>query len=60
MDIAKLSATSLASATSLITAALAKIWPASNTGAQLNRTKIERELVAAAPMEQVMVAAIYR
>ncbi len=39
---------------------LAKIWPASNTGAELLRTKIERELVAAAPMEQVMVAAIYR
>ncbi|MEK7753874.1 MAG: hypothetical protein AAB654_18270, partial [Acidobacteriota bacterium] len=39
---------------------LATIWPASNTGARLNRTKIERELVAAAPMEQIMVAAIYR
>ena len=39
---------------------LAKVWPASSIGAQLNRTKIERELVAAAPMEQVMVAAIYR
>ena len=39
---------------------LSKVWPATGVGAQLNRTKIERELVAAAPMEQVMVAAIYR
>lgn len=39
---------------------LAKIWSASGPGAQLNRTKIERELVAAAPVEQVLVAAIYR
>jgi hypothetical protein len=40
---------------------LAKIWPASGAGAQLNPTKIERELVAsAAPAEQVLVAAIYR
>jgi hypothetical protein len=39
---------------------LAKIWPDSGPGAQLNRTRIERELVAAAPVEQVLVAAIYR
>jgi hypothetical protein len=39
---------------------LAKIWSATGPGAQLNRTKIERELVAAAPVEQVLVAAIYR
>jgi hypothetical protein len=39
---------------------LARIWSAAGTGAQLNRTKIERELVAAAPVEQVLVAAIYR
>ncbi|MCX6635752.1 MAG: hypothetical protein NT090_11830 [Acidobacteria bacterium] len=39
---------------------LAKIWPATGAGAQLNPTKIERELVAAAPVEQVLVAAIYR
>ena len=39
---------------------LSRVWPAIGTGAQLNKTKIERELVAAAPVEQVMVAAIYR
>lgn len=39
---------------------LAKVWSAAGSGAQLNRTKIERELVAAAPVEQVLVAAIYR
>jgi len=39
---------------------LARVWSAAGPGAQLNRTKIERELVAAAPVEQVLVAAIYR
>ena len=39
---------------------LARVWSAAGPGAQLNRTKIEKELVAAAPVEQILVAAIYR
>ena len=39
---------------------LAKVWPAEGAGSELGKTKIERELVAAAPVEQVLVAAIYR
>ena len=32
----------------------------SGTGSELRKTKIERELVASAPVQQVMVAAVYR
>jgi hypothetical protein len=39
---------------------LAKVWPATGVGSLLRKTKIEKELVAAVPADQVFVAAIYR
>lgn len=39
---------------------LAKIVPPAGMGAMLRKSKMEKELMAAAPAEQVLVAAIYR
>ncbi|MBI4877936.1 MAG: hypothetical protein HY822_25170 [Acidobacteria bacterium] len=39
---------------------LARVWDASGTGSELRKTKTERELLAFASVEQVLVAAFYR
>ena len=39
---------------------LAKVLPPVGVGGQLMKNKMEKELMAAAPAEQVLVAAIYR